>query len=350
MNPPSHLIFVGTYTTGASKGIYSVRLDPASGSLSEPALAAAASHPTFLAFSPDKRLLYSIVDSEAWASAFSIEGERLAPLAAPPAAKAVGGCHLAVDRTGRALVVSNYHTAALAALAVRGDGSLGPPQVIRHNGRGTDPVRQAGPHIHSAVISPDNGFVLVCDLGLDRIYVYRLDASNARLSPAQPPYAVSAPRSGPRHSAFAANGARAYVNHELDNTVTAFDFDPATGGLSPIQTISNLPAGFTGKNIAAEIALHPGGNFLYVSNRGHDSIAVFSVAAATGLLSPVEFTPSGGLTPRHFAISPDGAWLVCANQGSGTLQAFRIDRATGRLTPAGRPVPVPDPVCVRFYA
>jgi 6-phosphogluconolactonase len=201
--------------------------------------------------------------------------------------------------------------------------------------------------VHSAVISPDNRFALVCDLGLDRIYAYRLDAARARLEAAQPASTADAAGSGPRHSAFAADGRRVYVSHELDNTVTAFDFDPAGGALLARQALSTLPAGFRGESAAAEVALHPNGRFLYVSNRGHDSIAVFAVAAS-GLLSPVDFTPAGGSIPRHFALSPDGAWLVCAHQGSGTLGAFRVDPATGRLAPSGAPVAVPDPVCVQF--
>jgi len=351
VNPPSsrHLLFIGTYTSGASRGIYSLSLDAASGALSAPAVAAETSHPSFLVPAPDGRFLYAIRDSEAMVAAFAVQGAALEPLPAAPAPKAVAGCHLAVDRTGRTLLVSNYHTGTIAALVLGEDGRPGAAQLIRHEGSGPHPVRQASSHVHSAAISPDNRFALVCDLGLDRVFSYRLDAGRARLTPAQPPFATDAAGSGPRHCAFNRDGSRAYVSHELDNTATVFGYDAASGALEPRQVISTLPAGFTGKSAAAEVALHPNGRFLYVSNRGHDSIAVLAVADATGLLAPVAFSPSGGRTPRHFALSPDGAWLVCANQDSGSLAAFRVDPATGLLSSVGDPVAVPDPVCVRFF-
>ena len=346
---PSRLLFIGTYTSGASRGIYALRLGAAEGALSAPVVAAETPHPSFLALSPDRRFLYAIRDSAAMVAAFAVHGDRLALLPAPPAPEAIAGCHLAVDRTGRTLLVSNFHAATIAALPLAADGTPGPGQVIRHEGRGSHPRRQAEAHVHSAVISPDNRFALVCDLGLDRIYTYRLDAAQARLAPGRPPFTANAAGSGPRHSAFSADGRRFYASRELDNTVTAFDYDAASGALVLRQAVSTLPAGFMGDSAAAEVALHPNGRFLYVSNRGHDSIAVFAVDGATGLVSAVEFTPAGGRNPRHFALSPDGAWLVCAHQGSGTVAAFRVDPASGRLSPAGRPAAVPDPVCVRFY-
>ncbi len=351
MNPPapSHLLFIGTYTSGASRGIYALRLDAATGALSAPTLAAETSHPSFLALSPDRRFLYAIRDSAAMVAAFAVKGDELVPLPAAAAPKAVAGCHLAVDRTARTLLVSNYHAATIAALPLAKDGTPGPGQVIRHEGHGTHPKRQAEAHVHSAVISPDNRFALVCDLGLDRIYTYGLDAARARLEPGRPPFTANDAGSGPRHGAFTPDGRHFYASHELDNTVTAYDYDAASGALLLCQAVSTLPAGFMGESTAAEVALHPNGRFLYVSNRGHDSIAVFAVDGRTGLLSPVEFKPAGGRNPRHFALSPDGAWLVCAHQESSSVAAFRVDPAGGRLAAAGEPVAVPDPVCVRFY-
>jgi 6-phosphogluconolactonase len=348
--PPSrHRLFIGTYTTGASRGIYAAELDAATGVLAVPALAAVSSHPSFVALSPDGRRLFAIRDSEAMAAAFAVQGAVLEALPAPASAQAVAGCHVAVDRTGRTLLVCNYHRGLVASLPIGPDGTLGEPRIIRHSGHGPHPVRQKEPHVHSSAISPDNRFALVCDLGLDRIYSYRLDAAQSRLAPAEPPFTAAAPASGPRHSAFAADGRRFYVSNEIDNTVAAYGFDAASGALSLLQAVSTLPAGFIGESAAAEVAVGPDGRFLYVSNRGHDSIAVFAIAPATGVLSPVEFTPCGGRGPRHFALSPDGAWLVCANQNSSSLSSFRVDGASGRLTPAGEPVAVPDPVCVRFY-
>jgi 6-phosphogluconolactonase len=351
MNPPGapHLLFIGTYTTGASRGIYALRLDPASGDLAAPVVAAETSHPSFLALSPDRRFLYAIRDSEARVASFEVRDGALSLLPAAPAPKAVAGCHLAVDRTGRTLLVCNYHAGTVAALPLAADGRPGPGQVIHHEGRGPHPKRQEAAHVHSAAISPDNRFALVCDLGLDRIYTYQLDAAQARLAPGRPPFTANAAASGPRHSAFSPDGRRFYASHELDNTVTAYDYVAASGALVLRQAVSTLPAGFVGESSAAEVALRPDGRFLYVSNRGHDSLAVFAVDGATGLLSPVEFAPAGGRNPRHFALSPDGAWLVCAHQGSSSIGVFRVDPATGRLSPVGNPVTVPDPVCVRFY-
>jgi 6-phosphogluconolactonase len=203
--------------------------------------------------------------------------------------------------------------------------------------------------VHSANVSPDNRFALVCDLGLDKIFTYRLDPAAAQLEASVPPFAVTAPGSGPRHLIYAGGGKRAYVINEIDSTIVAYDYNPADGTLSPKQTVSTLPAGFSGQTKTAEIALHPNGKFLYGSNRGHDSIAIFSVAPATGALAPIDITPSGGVFPRSFALSADGAWLVCANQDSNNLCTFRVDAATGRIEPTGASVAVPAPVCVLFY-
>ncbi len=345
--PPTLLAYIGTYTKGASRGIYAVRLDTATGALSPPTVAAETTHPTFLVYSPDRRFLYAVRDSAAMVAAYAVEAEGLRPLPSAPSPQAVAPCHLAVDRTGRTLLVANYHTAIIAALPLAPDGTPGPAQVIAHLGRGPHPQRQAAAHVHSSAISRDNRFALVCDLGLDRIYSYHLDAAQSRLTPAQPPFTAAAAGSGPRHSAFSADGSRFYVVNELANTVCAYDYDGASGALALRQEISTLPAGFAGQTTAAEVALHPNGRFLYASNRGHDSLAVYAVGPE-GDLVPVEFAPSGGRDPRHFALTPDGGWLLCANQNSSSVGAFRVDGATGRLQPAGTPVTVPDPVCVRF--
>jgi 6-phosphogluconolactonase len=347
----SSLIFIGTYTHGASRGIYTARLNHATGALSEPTAAATTGNPTYLAFSPDKRFLYAVRDTASQAAAFAIDAGSggLTPLSTAPSPAGIAPCHIAVDRTGKTVLVSNYHDPLVATLAVLGDGSLGPPRIIRHAGHGPNPERQATAHVHSANVSPDNRFALVCDLGLDKVFSYRLDAARAELAPPEAPFAVTAPGAGPRHLVFADAGRRAYVINEIDSTIAGYDYDAATGTLSVTQVISTLPADFAGKTKTAEIALHPNGKFLYGSNRGHDSIAVFAVAGGTGALSLVEIVPSGGACPRCFAISPDGAWLISANQESNSLTTFRLDPSTGRLTPVGKPVSVPEPVCVLFY-
>jgi len=273
----------------------------------------------------------------------------LAAIPKPVAASENGPAYVAIDRTGRTLVVADYHDAVVAAVAVRDDGSVGEPRAIRHFGRGPHPSRQTKSHPHSTMISPDNRFVLACDLGLDRIYSYRLDAERAALGPADPPFVAVEPGSGPRHLAFGRDGLHAYAINELSNTLVAYAYDPGRGSLSPLQTVSTLPPDFRGESTAAEVRVHPNGRFAYGSNRGHDSIALFAVDPATGLLTARGTIPAGGATPRNFALSPDGAWLVCAHQDSDTLCSFRVDPDRGSLTRIGGTVPVPMPVCVVFY-
>ncbi len=344
------LIYVGTYTRTTSKGIYAVRLDPATGALSAPVLAAETANPSFLAFTPDQKTLYAVSESNAMAAAFGTDlaTGTLTPLQPPQSSGGAAPCHLVVDPTQRALVVANYHTGIVAAIPLHSDGTLGAPHPIQHTGHSVNPERQATPHVHSVTFSPDGRFVIVCDLGLDRIFTYRLDPATAELTPGNPPFVATAPGVGPRHFVFSADGRHAYAITEMASTIIAFDYDPATGALTTRQTVSTLPADFKGKFSGAEIRLHPNGKFLYGSNRGHDSIAVFAVDAATGLLSPVAITPCGGKNPRNFSLSPDGAWLVCANQNSDSLTVFRVDPATGRLTPTGHTAKVPLPVCVLF--
>lgn len=349
--PTHHLLFIGTYTRQGSRGIYRLRLDAKTGALSPPELAAETGNPTFLALSPDRKCLYAVRDSEAMAAAFSVDGAsgRLTPLPAAPAAPHGAPCYVAADRTGRVLTLAQYHDGVVATVPVRPDGTLGPPRRIQHSGHGTDPKRQEGPHVHSARISPDNRFVLVCDLGLDRIFTYRLDPEQAALAPGDPPFTAVAPASGPRHSAFSPDSTRLYVSNEIANTVSVYSYVTARGALAHRQTLSTLPAGWTGQNTAAEVLVHPGGRFLYVSNRGHDSVARFGIEAASGELAPLGFVPSGGRTPRGMGMSADGAWLVCAHQDSGTVTSFRLDPATGRPDPAGGPVAIPSAVAVLFY-
>ena len=349
----SHLIFLGTYTRNGGKGIYAVRLDDETGALSTPTVAAEAIDPGWITLSPDKRFLYAIHPSAAQAIGFSVDAAKgtLAPLRAEALAPASPPSHLAVDATGRALLAANYRDGYVAAMPIRPDGTLGAPTSIRHEGTGKDPRRQDRAHVHSVTVSPDNRFVIVADLGVDKIFSYALDAAAARLTPANPPFVASAPGAGPRHFKFGQGGKRAYAINELDNTIAAYDYEAATGALKPRQVVRTLPADFTGPNTTAEIRVHPNGRFVYGSNRGHDSIAVFAVDAASGRLSdaPVEVVPTGGKTPRNFALSPDGKWLVAAHQDTPLLTVFRVDPATGRLGKTSHTAEVPACVCVLFY-
>ena len=346
----SQLVFIGTYTRTTSRGIYAVRLDAATGALSAPALVAETPNPSFLALSPDRRLLYAVSESNAMAAVFATDlaAGTLRPLQPPQSSGGAAPCHLVVDPTQRTLLVANYHTGIVAAIPLHPDGTLGVPNIIPHYGHSVDPVRQVSPHVHSVTLSPDDRFAIVCDLGLDRIFTYRLDAARAELTPAAPPFVATAPGAGPRHFAFGPDGRHAYAVTEMGSSVIVFDYDPATGALTIRQTLPTLPPDFHGDSSGAEIRVHPNGRFVYASNRGHDSIAVFAVQAATGRLSLVEITPCGGKNPRNFSLSPDGAWLVCANQNSNSLTVLKVDAQTGRLTLTPGSASLPLPVCVLF--
>ncbi|MCW5547757.1 MAG: lactonase family protein [Opitutaceae bacterium] len=345
-----HLIYLGTYTRSTSEGIYAVRLDARTGALGQPVPVARTANPSFLALSPDGSHLYAVSESSTMAVPFAIDPGTggLAPLQSQDA----GGkapCHLVVDRTERTLVLAHYHSGIVAALPIRADGTLGTPAtVIQHAGRSVHPTRQEAPHVHSVTLSPDNRFVIVCDLGLDRVFTYALDPATAQLTPAAIPFVATAPGAGPRHAAFSADGRHVLVINELDSTLVSYRYDAVSGALTPADRQSTLPAGWTGESTTAEVRVHPNGRFVYGSNRGHDSIAIFAFDAATGKLTPRGHMPTGGKNPRNFALSPDGAWLVAANQNSDNLRVFRVDPATGSLTPVPGEAAVPMPVCVLF--
>lgn len=349
----SHLIYLGTYTrSGRSQGIYSVRLDGDSGALSAPILAAAATDPGWITLSPDKRLLFAIHASPGQAIAFRPEPATgtLTPVAAPPdGPRAAPPSHLAIDATGRTLLAANYAEGYVAAIPIRADGALGTPRVIKHEGRSVHPTRQGKAYVHSVTPSPDNRHVIVADLGTDRLHSYALDAANATLSPAAAPFVTTAPGAGPRHFKFGASGRHAYLINELGNTIVVYDYDAATGALSPKQTVATLPLEFREPSTTAEIRVHPNGRFVYGSNRGHDSIAVYAVAPQDGTLTLVEIVASGGKTPRNFALSPDGKWLVCGHQDTERVTVFRVDTASGRLSPTPHFAEVPTCICVLFY-
>lgn len=348
----SHLIYLGTYTrSGGSRGIYAVRLDGETGRLGAPIIAAEATDPAWLALTPNKSFLYAIHDSPAQAIGFAVDAATgdLRPLPAASSPTAQPPSHLAVDATGRVLLAANYREGYVASMVIHPNGSLGAPQIIKHEGKGPHPTRQEKSHVHSVTLAPDNRFVIVCDLGVDKIFSYALDDATAKLTPASPPFVATAPGAGPRHFKFSPDGEHAYAINELANTIAAYDYDATRGALTARQVVSTLPADFKGANTTAEVRVHPNGKFVYGSNRGHDSIAVFAVDAATGKISLVEIVASGGKTPRNFALSPDGRWLVCGHQDTPLITVFRVDPATGRLTRTEHTAPVPACVCVLFY-
>jgi 6-phosphogluconolactonase len=346
-------VYAGTYTGDGSKGIYAYRFDDSTGKLTATGLAAETSNPSFLAVSPNQRFLYA-ANEEADAggvSAFSIDAAAgTLTLLNAVSSRGAAPCHVAIDKTGKRLFVANYNSGSAAAFPVHADGTLGEAAAfVQHSGSSVNPQRQAGPHAHSVNVSPDNRFLLVADLGLDQIITYRIE-QNSPLTPANPPFTKVAPGSGPRHLAFSPDGRFAYAINEMLATVTVFQYDAAAGSLREAQTIATAPAGFNGANSGAEIAVHPSGKFVYASNRGHDSVAIFRVDAATGRLTSAGWVSTQGKTPRNFAIDPSGKFLLAANQDSGNIVVFRIDQATGGLTPAGVEVKVAAPVSIVFAA
>ncbi len=353
------LVYIGTYTGAKSKGIYVSRLDTASGRLSPPELAAETKSPSFLAVHPNGSVLYSVsetseigVNHAGTVSAFGIDQKtgRLT-LISQQTSGGAGPCHLALDRTGKCVLLANYGSGSIAALPIQADGKLSAPSaVIQHAGSSANPQRQAGPHAHFIAADPANQFALACDLGLDKVLVYRLDPAKGSLVANDPPFVSLKPGSGPRHLAFDPAGRFVYVINEIASTITAFAYDARRGALQELQTISTLSEKFHGDNSCAEVQIHPSGKFVYGSNRGHDSIAVFAVEPETGKLTCLEHQSTRGKTPRHFGIDPSGKWLLAENQASGSIVIFRIDSKTGRLHPTGQIVDVGAPVCVQFVA
>jgi 6-phosphogluconolactonase len=348
-------VYVGTYTGKASKGIYTLTLDLSTGKLSEPQVAAETTSPSFLAIHPGNKFLYAVNEVPTFngektgsVTAFSIAPDgKLTQLNAQPSA-GTGPCHISLDKQGKFALVANYGGGSVAVLPIASDGKLQPPaSSVQHTGSSVNPQRQKEPHAHSINLDKDNRFAFAADLGLDKILVYRFDAQSGKLSPNDPPHATLAPGSGPRHFAFHPTGKYAFANNEITSSVTAFTYDPARGALTEIHTVTTLPQETKG-NSTAEIVVHPTGKFVYVSNRGHDSIAVFSIDAQTGRLTPAGHQQTGGKTPRNFNVDPGGQYLLAANQSSDSITVFRINADTGALTSAGSTATVGSPVCVRF--
>ncbi len=354
-DPSRFWVFVGTYTGGDSQGIYRMELDAATGKLSEPALAAEVDNPSFLAVHPTHKYLYAVNET-----ADDGKPGGVTAFALDPATGAItklnrqssggdGPCHLVVDAAGKNVLVANYGGGSVAVLPIGPDGRLAPAtELVKHSGRVADPQRQGGSHAHSVNLDAANRIAVVADLGLDRLFLYKFDPAGGRLTPHDPPSVKLADRSGPRHFAFHPDGQHAYAIHEIDCTITAFDYDPARGTLAPIQTVPTMPVAVEPRHSTAEVAVHPSGKFLYGSNRGHDSLAVYAIEPGSGRLELVEHEPTGGQTPRNFAVDPTGAFVLAENQSSGTIVVLRVDPATGALAPTGQVVALPSPSCVKF--
>ncbi|HEY5911544.1 MAG TPA: lactonase family protein [Verrucomicrobiae bacterium] len=351
------LVYIGTYTGARSQGIYAARFDATSGKLSAPELAAEAKNPTFLAVSPNGRFLYAANEIGNFAggtsggiSAYRIEKEtgKLTLLNQQPSGGS-GPCHVEVDKRGNCVLAANYGSGSVAVFKVAADGRLaGPGFQVQHRGSSVNPQRQQGPHAHHITCDAANRFVLACDLGLDQVLLYRFDSRQATLNANNPPSIALAPGAGPRHLAFHPNGRWVYVINELNSTLSAFEYAPRSGTLTALSTVSTLPEGFAGRNSCAEVAVHPSGKYVYGSNRGDDSIALFAIDPKTGRASFVARESTRGKTPRHFALDPAGKWLLAENQDSNDIFVFRVDAGSGRLEPVGGRVEVGAPVCLVF--
>jgi 6-phosphogluconolactonase len=355
----SYLMYVGTYTEDGSKskGIYAYRYSPDGGAITSLGLAAETTNPSFLAVHPNHHFLYAVNEvgnykgeKSGAVSAFAIDhATGKLTLLNQVASKGADPCYITVDKTGKFVLVANYTGGSVAVFPVLEDGRLGESSAfVQHKGHGANPERQEGPHAHSIDPSLDNRFAIVDDLGLDETLVYKFDSTKGSLTLNDPPFAKADPGAGPRHFAFAPNGKFAYVINEMGKSVSAFSFDSMAGMLRPLQLISTLPKGFAGQNDDAEIAVHASGKFLYASNRGHDSIAVFAADANKGTLAVIEDVSTKGQTPRSFEIDPTGKLLFAENEKSDNIVVFRIDPKTGRLTPTGKVLEVVEPVCVKF--
>jgi len=341
-------LFIGTYTSKTSEGIYVYKFNTQTGDFAPVSIAKGIKNPSFLAFSPDKKYLYSVAEMSGGAvSSFSVDKQSgTLTMLNTQSAGGNGPCHVAVDKTGKWVIVGNYGGGSLSILPVQADGSLGvATQTIQHEGKSVNKARQEKPHVHSINIASNNKDVFVPDLGTDKIMTYTLDTKTGQLLPGNPPFTSSVPGAGPRHFTFHPKGKFAYVIQELDATITGFHYKP--GKLEPFQTVSTIPADYTGQKWCADIHISPDGKFLYGSNRAHESLVIFSINQKNGELTYVGHQNVLGKTPRNFMIDPTGKWVLVANQDSDNVVIFSRDIKTGKLTPTGKEIKVSMPVCLK---
>jgi 6-phosphogluconolactonase len=354
----------GTYTGHNSKGIYQYRFDEKNGSLTAMGLASEVASPSFLATDREHRYLYTVSES---ANAAGIRGGSVSSFSIDPKTGALtflnsmpaggrGPTHLTLDKTGKILFVANYGDGSVASFAIEDDGSIGAMTAIRkHQGSSVDPVRQKGPHAHAVVVSPDNGFLFVPDLGLDKIFIYKIDLTKRSITPNDPAYVAVKPGLGPRHFVFGVDGKFAYAVCEMGASAVAFSYDAANGSLTPIQTISILPADFTGEDQGSEIQIDRSGRYLYTSNQGPEGhsdqvdgrITVFQIDGKTGLLKQLQIAPSGGKLLRNFVLDPSGKYLLAGNLDSNSVAVFTIGN-NGEIAPTKQVVEVGSPASLLF--
>ena len=355
----THRVYFGTYTNKDSRGIYVAEFDATTGKLGAVELAGEATNPSFVAIHPSRKFLYAVGEianfegqKTGGVSAFAVDtATGKLTLLNQQSSQGAGPCHVTVDTMGKTVLVANYGGGSIASLPIGPDGKLLPAaSAIQHTGKSVNERRQDAPHAHSINLDPANRFAFVADLGLDKVLVYKFDAKTSTLMANDPPGASVAGGAGPRHFAFHPTGKFAYVINEIANTVTAFKYDPNAGTLTVIESLTTLPADFTGTSHTAEVVVHPSGKFLYGSNRGHDSLAVFAIDTKTGKLTAKGQVPTGGKTPRNFNVDPTGRWVLAANQGTNNVTVFRVDAETGMLSSTNQSLAVSAPVCIRFVA
>ena len=354
----SHTVLLGTFTRDKSEGIYAVQMDEDTGALAEAKLVARLPDPEFLALHPNGRVVYSLTrEKDEWGRevgavvAFRVDPASGALTEIIRVAVGRGTfAHIAVDPAGRALFVASYDGGYITSWALDETGRLeGDGVLVKLDGpTGPNPGRQNAGHPHSVTVSADGGFAFVADLGLDRVFAFRLSGDVASLDPHVVGDAVISPGSGPRHSTFSPDGRSFYVLNELDGSITVFAYDATAGTLGQIQHLSILPEGYSGRISSSEIRAHPNGRFVYAAHRGDNTLVSFARDEDTGKLTRLGAIHSGGRNPRNFALSPDGKWLLCANQDSHRLASFGVDAVTGALTPTGLSFEVPRAVCVLF--
>ena len=344
-------VYFGSHGSGPHIGFSLAHFDTDTGKLTKPVFLEEAVAPAYFIIRPDGKRLYtcnSVPGTSVSAYAIDPTTAKLTLLNQQPSG---GGdpSYVSFDPSGRYLLVANFLGGSAAVFALRHDGSIGPRTAfIQHVGASLDPHDPRHAHAHSIRFDPSHHFALLADMGLDKIFVYRLNPKTGALTPNDPPFASVAPGSGPRHTAFDPRGRYVYAINQTANSIVRFGWDSDRGALTQFESVSTLPEGFKGDDMAAEILMHPNGKFLYATNRGDNSVAVFSVQMDTGRLTPIQHISSGGKTPRNAEFDPTGKWLLVSNQDSNNAVVFRIDQSTGQLTQNGDPVTVPAPFCERF--
>jgi len=342
------LLYVGTYASADSQSIYQYQIDTDSGALTPVSSVKAGLNPSYLTFDNNKRFVYAVnEDNNGLVSAFIVNplNGKLTLLSQQ---KVTGGpCHVSVDRANKVVLVASYNSGSVAVFPIQQTGYLSPASDVKyHHGSSVDKDRQEGPHAHFVTMDPNNNFVFVVDLGIDKIMSYRLDVNQGKLNPIGAAF-TTRPGSGPRHLAFHPNGKYAYLIQELSNTMTVLNYNSQQGTFSEIQTLSTLPQDFKDHSQAAAVKISADGRFLYGSNRGHNSIVVFSVDNNTGKLNVVQFMSTGGDWPRDLTLDKLNKFLIVSNERSSNVVTYRIDQSSGKISPTGKQIAVTSPTCVK---